>query len=116
MPTHDDFVADVAAVYKGDKAKGSFGTGRLIAPNLVLTAGHVVDYPTRGAPTRAGWKVALIAERNQDGSWTASAHDAEVVWRGSGIRPSSWRLSSNVASASREEKNPTSMALPGGAA
>jgi hypothetical protein len=54
----DEFVADVAAVYLGDRAKGSFGTRRLIAPNLVLTAGHVVDCPTRGAPIHTGWKVA----------------------------------------------------------
>jgi hypothetical protein len=84
LPTHDEFVADVAAVYTGERAKGSFGSGRLIAPDLVLTAGHVVDYPTPGAPTRAHWKVALLAERDHDARWTAPAHDAEVVWRGAG--------------------------------
>ena len=50
--THDQFVADVPAVYIGNSAKGSFGSGRLIAPGLILTAGHVVDYPTRDIPTR----------------------------------------------------------------
>ena len=84
MRTSDEFLADVAAVYVRDQAKGSFGSGRLIAPDLILTAGHVVDYPTREAPARAGWKIALIGERGKDGRWTAPAHDAEVVWRGKG--------------------------------
>jgi hypothetical protein len=84
VPTHDEFLADVVAVYIGDEAKGSFGSGRLIAPALVLTAGHVVDYPNREDPTRTGWKVALIGERNKDGRWTAPAHDALVIWRGLG--------------------------------
>jgi hypothetical protein len=84
LRTHDDFLADVAAVYTGDQAKGSFGSGRLIAPDLILTAGHVVDYPTRYSPNRGGWKAALIGERDKDGRWTAPAHDAQVVWRGKG--------------------------------
>ncbi len=84
MRTSDEFLADVAAVYIGDEAKGSFGSGRLIAPDLILTAGHVVDYPTREDPARAGWKITLIGERGKDGRWTAPAHDAEVVWRGKG--------------------------------
>lgn len=71
MRTHGDFLADVAAIYVGDQAKGSFGSGRLIAAGLVLTAGHVVDYPARGARTRASWKVALISERDHDARWTA---------------------------------------------
>jgi hypothetical protein len=36
-----------AAVYIGDSAKGAFGSGRLIAPGLILTAGHVVAHPDR---------------------------------------------------------------------
>ena len=28
--THDQFLADVAAIYIGDSSKGSFGSGRLI--------------------------------------------------------------------------------------
>ncbi len=84
MRTHDEFLADVAAVYIRDQGKMCFGSGRLIAPDLVLTAGHVVDYPTREAPARAGWKIALIGERDKDGRWRAPAHDAEVVWRGKG--------------------------------
>ena len=39
---------------------------------------------TREAPAQAGWKIALIGERDKDGRWRAPAHDAEVVWRGKG--------------------------------
>jgi Trypsin-like peptidase domain len=80
--THDQFLADVAAVYSGDSANGAFGSGRLIAPGLILTAGHVVDHPTREAPMHSGWKVCLLRNRNPDGSWAASAHEAKLVWRG----------------------------------
>jgi len=82
LPTHGDFLADVAAVFTGDQGKASFGSGRLIAPDLVLTAGHVVDYPTSAGPTRTGWKVSLVRERENDGRWPVRAHNAEVVWRG----------------------------------
>jgi len=41
--TSDEFLADVAAVYTGGPANGAFGSGRLIAPGLIVTAGHVVD-------------------------------------------------------------------------
>jgi hypothetical protein len=84
LRTSDEFLADVAAIYIGDQAKGSFGSGRLIAPDLILTAGHVVDHPTREAPSLAGWKIALIGERDKDGRWRGPARDAEVVWRGKG--------------------------------
>jgi hypothetical protein len=82
MRIHDEFLADVAAIYIGDP-KGSFGSGRLIAPNLILTAGHVVDYPTREDPKRIGWVVVLIRDRDKDGRWS-HAHEATVIWRGSG--------------------------------
>jgi Trypsin-like peptidase domain len=80
--THKQFLADVAAVYIGDSAEGTFGSGRLIAPGLILTAGHLVDYPTRETPRLIGWKVALLRNRNPDGSWAASAHKARLIWRG----------------------------------
>ena len=82
--THDQFVADVPAVYIGDSAKGSFGSGRLIAPGLILTAGHVVDYPTRDIPTRDGWKAGLLRNRPEDGSWSMPAYSADLMWRASG--------------------------------
>lgn len=50
-----------------------------------MTAGHVVEYPTREAPTRSGWKVCLLRNWTADGSWAASAaHEAEVIWRAPG--------------------------------
>ena len=82
--THDQFLADVAAIYIGNSSKGSFGSGRLIAPGFVLTAGHVVDYPTRDAPTHNGWKVSLLGNRTIGGAWLKPAYSAELAWRGSG--------------------------------
>jgi hypothetical protein len=82
--TPEEFLADVAAVYIGGSADGAFGSGRLIAPALVLTAGHVVDYPTREQPMRTGWKVCLLKERRQSGEWVGSPHEAQLLWRGSG--------------------------------
>src|SRR5215471_9325603 len=85
MPmTFADFLADVAAIYIDAAADGAFGSGRLIAPGLILTAGHVVDYPKREAPARTGWKIQLLRERTQDGVWTVSPHEAELLWRGPG--------------------------------
>jgi hypothetical protein len=81
--TAGEFLADVAAVYTGGEAKGAFGSGRLIAPGLVLTAGHVVDYPTRSAPTSTGWKVRLLRDRSGDAGWVGSPYEAELLWRGS---------------------------------
>jgi V8-like Glu-specific endopeptidase len=81
MPlTSSDFLADVAAVYNGGSTNGAFGSGRLIAPNLILTTGHVIDYPTRDAPARTRWKVRLLREKLQDGAW-GNPHDAKLVWR-----------------------------------
>src|SRR5271166_3033572 len=83
MPlSHDRFLADVAAVHIGDSATGAFGSGRLIAPGLILTSGHVVDYPNQKRPRLTGWKVNLVRHRNPDGSWATSAHRAKSVWRG----------------------------------
>ena len=81
----DQFLADVAAIYATDSAgKQSFGSGRLIAPGLILTAGHVVDHPSRQAAISTGWAVCLIGERSVSGMWMAPPHSAELVWRGSG--------------------------------
>jgi tetratricopeptide (TPR) repeat protein len=81
MPFRTDyFAADAAAVYTDEV----FGSGRLIAPGLVLTAGHVVDYPTRETAMRKGWKIRLLRERTKEGAWTSSPHEAELLWRGPG--------------------------------
>jgi hypothetical protein len=79
----DEFLADVAAIYARGPTGEAFGSGRLIAPGLILTAGHVVDHPTRQSPLKIRWKVCLIGERSSSGIWTnESAHDAELIWRG----------------------------------
>ena len=80
--TLDEFLSDLAAIYARGPTGEAFGSGRLIAPGLVLTAGHVVDYPTREAPMRTGWKVCLVSERSESGVWVHPPHDAELVWRG----------------------------------
>jgi len=73
-----DFLADAAAIYAGEV----FGSGRLIAPGLVLTAGHVVDHPRREGPSRTGLRVSLVRPRQSSGSSENPPHDAELVWRG----------------------------------
>jgi hypothetical protein len=77
----DDFIADVAAIYIDNGTDKSFGSGRLIAPGLILTARHVVNVPTT-APVDVGWRVRLIRDRTE-GIWKGAALDATVVWRGS---------------------------------
>ena len=84
----DIFLADVAAVYAEGEGGKSFGSGRLIAPGLVLTAGHVVDLPSREAPLLTGWKVCLMGSgRGTAGGpprirrrWCGGAA-ASLIWR-----------------------------------
>jgi hypothetical protein len=82
--TPGEFLADVAVIFIGDSAHGVFGSGRLIAAGLVLSAGHLADYPTRQEPIRTGWKVRVVRERTENGGWVGTAHVAELIWRGSG--------------------------------
>src|SRR5271165_3070986 len=79
--TLDQLVGDVAVVYPGGPGDGWHGSGRLIAPGLILTAGHVVDSGKPEPPMLTGWKVLLLREQKQDGTW-GKPHDAKVVWRG----------------------------------
>jgi tetratricopeptide (TPR) repeat protein len=76
--TPADLLADVAAI---DGAAGdgtsSAGSGRLIAPGLILTAAHVV------AANVATWRVVLLRDRLSDGTWTR-AYAAKVVFSGAG--------------------------------
>ncbi|WP_220669709.1 serine protease [Paraburkholderia fungorum] len=68
-------IADVAVVYREG---GGFGSGRLIAPGLVLTAAHVVgakDCAKVGAP----WNVLLMRMFGSDGTWEAP-YKANIVW------------------------------------
>ncbi|GAC1338095.1 MAG: hypothetical protein NVSMB18_03940 [Acetobacteraceae bacterium] len=77
--TPTDFLADVAAI-DGTARDGqpSTGSGRLIAPGLVLTAAHVA------AADVATWRIVLLRDRLLDGTWRR-AYAAEVVFTGSGI-------------------------------
>ena len=61
--TPGEFLSDVAAIYLRGPTGEAFGSGRLIAPGLVLTAGHVVDDAPGEAPRNTGWKVCLLRER-----------------------------------------------------
>lgn len=79
--TSDAFIADVAVIYIDDGANKSFGSGRLIASGLILTARHVVDVP-KIAPVDIGWRVRLIRDRTDEGIWNGAALEATVVWRG----------------------------------
>lgn len=56
----------------------SFGSGRLIGQNLVLTARHVVR--PEGATVNSGWKVRRNGDRPRD--WPVSPwnwHDATII-------------------------------------
>jgi hypothetical protein len=60
----------------------SFGSGRLIGRNLILTARHVVTAKDATAPTLEGWHVRLFATKPTDGAdwkWL----NAEVTWTSS---------------------------------
>lgn len=69
---------DVASIWFA--GGGPFGSGRLIAPGLVLTAGHTVHYPP-DAPAARGWCVRLLAQRSADGTWRDAPYQAERIWR-----------------------------------
>jgi len=69
--------SDVARILLELGAKTSFGSGRLIAPNLVLTAKHVVEAEDKG------WEVRLLRDWDQQNQrWLGDPIPAEVVWRG----------------------------------
>ena len=76
--THAGLVADVAVVYRPD---GGFGSGRLIAPGLVLTAAHVVAGEEGGTADGGTWNVLLMRMLGPDGTWERPCK-AEVVWTG----------------------------------
>lgn len=58
----------------------SFGSGRLIGTNLVVTSRHVVR-PAHADPIDADWMVGLTRE-NQAGAKECQWYDAKVVWVG----------------------------------
>jgi hypothetical protein len=75
-----DFFDDVAAIsIDGDQLR-SFGSGRLVAKGLILTAGHVVDIPSRDSRAENGWRVRLLRDRGRNDLWE-KGYDAQVIWR-----------------------------------
>lgn len=76
-----DFFDDIVAISFDESRGRSFGSGRLIAKGLVLTAGHVVDYPDRKTAIRTGWRVRLIRERERGGPTWVKGYEGQVVWR-----------------------------------
>jgi|SRR5208283_2881151 len=72
-----DLWADVARILLELEGKTSFGSGRLIAPNLVLTAKHVVEAKDNGLEVR------LLKDWDQSNQcWLGDPIKADVVWRG----------------------------------
>ena len=72
----DRLQSDIAQV---QHASAGFGTGRLVAENLVLTAAHTLSNTTGGTdPVLDGWQVRLARDRHQ-GSWRFR-NDNRVVW------------------------------------
>jgi hypothetical protein len=62
----------------------SFGSGRLIGRNLVLTARHVLESKTGIALPNEGWEVRLLGDQ-VNGGWDGKPPiAAKVVWRGQG--------------------------------
>jgi hypothetical protein len=60
-----------------------FGSGRLIAPDLVLTAKHVLETRDGMALPDAGWEVRLLGDQ-VNGCWSNDPIRAQVAWRGKG--------------------------------
>jgi hypothetical protein len=75
--------ADVARVRLEHDEHDFFGSGRLIAPNLVLTARHVLETTAGVGLPDKGWEVRLLVDQ-VNGCWSEDPTLAEVVWRGKG--------------------------------
>jgi hypothetical protein len=75
-------VADVAAIYSGEGASGTFGSGRLIAAGLVLTARHVVDPAKRGETRPDCFHCVRLIGDQANGQWSGDPLLGRVVWRG----------------------------------
>jgi tetratricopeptide (TPR) repeat protein len=82
-----DLLVDVVRVRLapgGGNAEGSFGSGRLIAPGLVITARHVLE-SLKGAPLPdTGWEVRFldVLPRGTKEENTNKPFNAQVIWRG----------------------------------
>jgi Trypsin-like peptidase domain len=87
--TSRDLFADVVRI-RGDRGDPpdplgrsgtSFGSGRLIGRNLVLTSRHVLEDESGAALGNQGWEVRLLRDR-VDGEWPGEPIPAQVIWRG----------------------------------
>src|SRR4030081_2617147 len=82
MPySHEALYRDVAQVQHS--SLDLFGSGRLIGPNLVLTARHVLTPKDVQVPEQMGWQVRLFADRpdtRQANKWKWM--EANVAWAG----------------------------------
>jgi tetratricopeptide (TPR) repeat protein len=80
-----ELLSDVARIRLppgGGAGAGSFGSGRLVAPGLILTARHVVE-TEHGTPLPDdGWEVRLLGDCSSDHSSCKSPIAADVIWRG----------------------------------
>src|SRR5580704_14662951 len=70
--------SDVAQIQHG--SRNAFGSGRLVGPNLILTARHVLTFETPNALLCDGWKVRLLSGRSRSETWEWS--DATLAWAG----------------------------------
>ena len=65
-----------------DRELTSFGSGRLIGRNLLLTARHVLESTGGVALPDKGWEVRLLGDQI-NGKWVGEPVTAQVIWRGS---------------------------------
>lgn len=74
--------ANVARILLQDKSgkQLSFGSGRLIGRDLVVTARHVLETADRQPLDDQGWEVRLLGDR-EGGNWSGEPIPAEVVRR-----------------------------------
>jgi tetratricopeptide (TPR) repeat protein len=80
-----ELVSDVARVRLppgGGAGAGSFGSGRLVAPGLVLTARHVLETEHREALPDTGWEVRFVGSDGLHDASPTPPFAARVVWRG----------------------------------
>jgi hypothetical protein len=86
-PDSNQIYSDVARIRLSGgpvTGKGAFGSGRLIAPGLVLTARHLLE-TEKGIPlSDEGWEIRLLRDRTASGKWREDEKplEARVIWRG----------------------------------
>ena len=89
-PDERQIFSDVARIRLGSSPTtgiGAFGSGRLIAPGLVLTARHLLE-TEQGIPLPdEGWEVRLLRDRMANGKWREDEEPlkARIIWRGGNL-------------------------------